>query len=90
MDVQGHEKHVLEGAANLLASGVPVISEFWPYGLERAGVSPDEFSRFAQNHFGSFFDLSEEEPRQQSVQQIPNLFSQYRGVSFTDLLLVKG
>ena len=36
MDVQGHEGHVLSGAGILLGS-VPVVSEYWPYGLQRAG-----------------------------------------------------
>jgi len=37
MDCQGHEGHILAGAAQLLASGVPIVTEFWPYGLRRAG-----------------------------------------------------
>jgi FkbM family methyltransferase len=38
MDTQGHEAHVLEGAAALLHSSVPVLAEYWPYGLRRAGA----------------------------------------------------
>lgn len=37
IDTQGHEGHVLAGAHRLLASGAPVIMEYWPYGLRRAG-----------------------------------------------------
>lgn len=37
MDCQGHEGHILAGAESILASDVPVVSEFWPYGLRRAG-----------------------------------------------------
>jgi FkbM family methyltransferase len=37
MDVQGHEGHVLSGARRLLASDVPVIAEYDPYLLRRAG-----------------------------------------------------
>lgn len=37
MDVQGHEGHVLAGAATLRESDVPVAMEYWPYGLRRAG-----------------------------------------------------
>jgi hypothetical protein len=36
MDVQGHEAHVLAGATCL--AGVPVVTEFWPFGLRRAGA----------------------------------------------------
>lgn len=35
MDTQGHEAHVLGGAACL--AGVPIVCEYWPYGLRRAG-----------------------------------------------------
>lgn len=39
IDVQGHEGHVLDGAAGILgrAARPAVVVEFWPYGLERAG-----------------------------------------------------
>jgi hypothetical protein len=37
MDCQGHEGHILAGAARVLAADVPIVSEFWPYGLRRAG-----------------------------------------------------
>jgi FkbM family methyltransferase len=37
MDTQGHEGHALAGAASLKSSGVPIVAEFWPYGLERSG-----------------------------------------------------
>jgi FkbM family methyltransferase len=37
IDTQGHEGHVLAGAPRLLASTAPIIMEYWPYGLRRAG-----------------------------------------------------
>lgn len=37
IDTQGHEGHVLSGAPNLLASTIPIVAEFWPYGLMRSG-----------------------------------------------------
>ena len=37
IDVQGHEPQVLSGMSRLLAAGVPVLIEYWPYGLRRAG-----------------------------------------------------
>jgi hypothetical protein len=90
MDVQGHEKHVLDGAETLLHFGTPVVAEFWPYGLLRAGVSPDDFIAFASSHFASFYDLSAPSPERKSSAQIASLFECYRGISFTDLLLLNG
>jgi FkbM family methyltransferase len=37
VDTQGHDGHVLAGAPELMASGVPIVTEFWPYGLHRSG-----------------------------------------------------
>ncbi len=37
LDVQGHEGHVLAGATGVLSSGIPLVTEFWPDALERAG-----------------------------------------------------
>ena len=38
IDVQGHEGHLLEGARRTLAGGASVLTEFWPYGIERSGL----------------------------------------------------
>jgi FkbM family methyltransferase len=37
IDTQGHEAQVLDGAPGLLASDAPIVLEYWPYGLRRAG-----------------------------------------------------
>lgn len=36
IDTQGHEGHVLASAESLLNSGVPIVLEFWPFGLNQA------------------------------------------------------
>lgn len=56
IDVQGHEGHVLGGASALLDSQVPIVCEYWPYGLRRAGG----FERFRDELVGrrsGFVDL---------------------------------
>jgi len=37
MDTQGYEGFVLQGATSLIAAHVPIVAEFWPYGMRRAG-----------------------------------------------------
>ena len=37
IDTQGHEGQVLSGANSILHADVPIVTEFWPYGLERSG-----------------------------------------------------
>jgi FkbM family methyltransferase len=45
MDAQGGEAHILDGAKNLLERNpdLKMIIEWWPEGLEAAGVSPQSF-----------------------------------------------
>jgi FkbM family methyltransferase len=42
-DVQGHEGYVFQGAKNILAKKIPVVSEIWPYGIQRSGMSKKQF-----------------------------------------------
>ncbi|OAI82184.1 hypothetical protein AYO27_19455 [Rhizobium sp. GHKF11] len=37
IDTQGHERQVLSGARSLIEADAPIVTEFWPYGLERSG-----------------------------------------------------
>ena len=43
IDVQGYEGYVFMGAKQVLTSGAPVVSEIWPYGIQRAGMSREAF-----------------------------------------------
>jgi FkbM family methyltransferase len=89
MDVQGHEQHVLEGAPKLLARGVPVVVEFWPYGLRRAGVEPEAFTAYLGARFRSYYDLGKSAPTAQPIAELPAILGKFPSYkSFADLLLV--
>jgi FkbM family methyltransferase len=88
IDVQGHEAQVLEGAPELLAAGIPVVTEFWPYGLQRAGESGRNFAALLRASFAAFYDLAEASPAPRPIADVPALFTRYPGTAFTDLLLV--
>jgi FkbM family methyltransferase len=88
IDVQGHEGQVLEGASALIAAGTPVVAEFWPYGLARAGDAGRRFGALLRERFHAFYDLGEAAPRRQPIAEIGALFPRYAGTAFTDLLLV--
>jgi FkbM family methyltransferase len=91
MDVQGHEAQVLQGAPALLAAGVPVVTEFWPYGLARAGEDGRRFGDLLRARFAAFYDLGVPRPRRQPIADVAGLFERYPrepGSAFTDLLLV--
>lgn len=89
MDTQGHEGHVLEGATAVLHSDVPVVLEYWPYGLRRARGLELLHSLIAQ-HYSTVVDLSV--PKTSAVyraEDIDQLVAQYPKAQFTDLLLLK-
>jgi FkbM family methyltransferase len=48
VDVQGYEMQVYKGAENIIKAnpGIKIFSEFWPYGLQKAGSSKEEFFNF--------------------------------------------
>ncbi len=44
IDVQGYEGYIFAGAQGVLGSGLPTVSEVWPYGILRAGMSLETFA----------------------------------------------
>jgi FkbM family methyltransferase len=56
IDVQGHEGQVLDSAPSLLAQGVPVMAEFWPYGHRRSG-SLDLLRQLVIQNFEHIIDV---------------------------------
>lgn len=59
IDVQGFEVQVLAGADRLLASGSPVVVEFWPEGLRRSQTL-DQFLTLASKR--SIYELAADGP----------------------------
>jgi len=55
VDVQGYEGYVFKGARKLLSTGTPVVSEIWPYGIRRAGMSEKEFIEIAEDNWSSYW-----------------------------------
>lgn len=87
VDVQGHEGHVLGGALALLNSPVPVVCEFWPYGLRRAGG----FERFCEQLTGrrsGFVDLGRQDGTTLPLSALGELADARRPDEATDLLLL--
>jgi FkbM family methyltransferase len=55
IDVQGYEGYVFQGAKEALARGIPVVSEVWPYGIARAGMTMDAFNAVVVDTWKSFW-----------------------------------
>jgi FkbM family methyltransferase len=54
VDCQGAEIAILRGAAASLSHAECLVSEYWPYGLRRAGHDPEEFFQIVANNFSRF------------------------------------
>lgn len=55
IDVQGYEGYVFAGAKEVLKRGVPVVSEVWPYGIVRAGMTLDSFDAIVTSCWSSYW-----------------------------------
>lgn len=94
IDTQGYEAIILSAANKLIDYKVPVIIEFWPYGLQRNGSWNKMFDVLKK--FKSFVDLSKkeivlEEINTKNLNALAEKWDKEKtnGVSlFTDLLLL--
>lgn len=71
IDTQGHEPDVFRGAGRLLKSKIPLVTEFWPYGLTRAGFSFNTYWKYLKHR--KIYILTEE-PKPFSRQDALNFF----------------
>ena len=55
IDTQGYEPLILDGAKNLIDKGVPLVIEFWPYGLKRNNLYPKIVQKKTENHYNYYF-----------------------------------
>jgi len=76
VDIQGHEGRLFRGARETLGHGMPVISEFWPYGIRRSGLERDAYAEIVRALFARFVIVNPEtgriEPR--DVADIAEIF----------------
>lgn len=91
MDVQGHEGYVLSGASMLLNSSIPIVTEYWPYGLRRAD-GLDLFHDLIATHYSQVVDVRRSMLEGRTVSlpadQIERLTLTYTDLDYTDLVLL--
>lgn len=78
IDAQGHEGHILLGAKNVLGGGIPVVSEFWPYGVLRSGQTMQEFLAILEDLFESFY-VAEPAAKRRPIFELGELAKEYDG-----------
>ena len=88
VDIQGHEGHFFRGAQNFLQRGIPVVSEFWPYGLERAGTSVADYVTLVSQTFSHFWVVGNPDYQRAPIGQIGKLFDLYQGPRSFGLLIL--
>ena len=54
VDIQGHEGRLFRGSRETLSHGMPLISEFWPYGIRRSGLERDAYAEVVRSLFERF------------------------------------
>ncbi len=77
MDIQGHEGKFLQGAYSFLSSQkIPVVMEFWPYGILRSGTTKDEFLESLNKLFTHFYAVDNKFAELQSISNVEKLFDE--------------
>ena len=91
MDTQGYEGHVLSGAKKLIQMNVPVVTEFWPYGLKRSGGLELFYNVLKNSGYTSMWDLKNPAKKLQfSIAELKVIESQIgHDGGFTDFLFLK-
>jgi FkbM family methyltransferase len=92
MDIQGAEGGAIQGMCSLLKKNknVKIVTEFWPIGLKRFGIGPEEYVKLLIEHGFKLYEINEQE-KKICPANIPKLLKAYtpeRG-NYTNLLCVK-
>jgi FkbM family methyltransferase len=74
LDIQGHEGQFFEGARDTIGRGIPVVSEFWPYGILRSGMTRTAYLRTVCDLFTHVYVLAGERIERTPVASIDALF----------------
>lgn len=77
MDIQGFEMQAIQGMEKVLAYNpeVKLISEFWPYGLKKAGSSVAEYFQYLNNKGFSCYLLEKKSLKKLSLEDVKQLES---------------
>ncbi|MFY9138682.1 FkbM family methyltransferase [Zwartia sp.] len=90
IDTQGYEGYILAGASLNLVKNIPLVVEFWPYGMNRSGSFPALKASLLGKGYTSFYDLETQDgPLPLTEENLQNLYTKIGITSgFTDLLII--
>jgi len=90
VDIQGHEGYFFQGAREFLRRDIPTITEFWPYGIGRSGISEHAFVDILSQTFNWFYLATEPDCARRPIGEVAGLFAKYSSPrQFCTLLLTK-
>lgn len=89
MDTQGYEGYILSGAKNALHAGIPLVIEFWPYGMDRLGSFQLLKDALLSGQYSWFQDIGSMAPAEPLTAQHLDALHKKIGLNggFTDLLI---
>lgn len=90
IDTQGYEGYILLGASKAISQQVPIMLEFWPYGMARSGSFNALKDALSRSQYKWFYDLSD--PKEKVMLTSAALDEIYEELGetgkFTDLLII--
>jgi FkbM family methyltransferase len=91
MDVQGFEGHVLHGMRETIrrSPNLTAMIEFWPFGLQSAGTSPEEFLTELEQLDLRVYELTKKGTLA-PVSDKQNLIHRHQGRKYTNIVLFSG
>lgn len=76
INVQGHEGYVFKGARKTFLRKTPVVSQIFPYGVLRSGMSVEQFCEIARSIWSNYWVLRDESFVSYSIDNLSNFFSE--------------
>lgn len=88
MDIQGHEGDFSIGARDLIIRDrVPTVTEFWPYGIARSGMTQERYCELVSSMYTHFYNR--DEMKRFPVSELDGMFERFAGPDVgTDIILV--
>ena len=77
LDVEGHEGSFFLGAQGVLKEGIPVVTEFWPYALDRSGTPRSQYCQIVSSIFTHFYTWAGERYEKHPIAKMDALFDSY-------------
>lgn len=78
LDIQGHEGYFFEGAKRFFKQRqVPVVCEFWVYGIRRSGMKVERYCEIIQDLFSDFWLYEKQEFVHHKISSLSKLFDRF-------------